>query len=133
MQRLIKVKDFFSSKDMTSVEVYFIAQKNKPSSAKFTALRNDMKIKKVETYTALSEARDNVKYLETLEIYFDSLYNGTPDNIIDSLQSLMNSLKLISFTARYYDSTKMTNLFAQIQPAIWRAELSFTEEAWLTK
>ena len=26
----------------------------------------------------------------------------------------MNSLKLISFTARYYDNTKMTNLFSKI-------------------
>ncbi|MCQ2816423.1 MAG: hypothetical protein MJ252_04065, partial [archaeon] len=113
MQRLIKVNDFFRSKDFKAVTKYFDDQKSK-LSLKVVGLKNDMKIKRVEAHTALAEARDNVKYLCTLEIYFDPLYNGTPDNIIDSLQSLMNSLKLISFTARYYDSTKMTNLFSQI-------------------
>ena len=55
---------------------------------------------------------------KTLEIYFEPHYEGTPDTIIDSLQSLMNSLKLISFTARFYDSTKMTNLFSRISAQI---------------
>lgn len=42
-------------------------------------------------------AREEAK---TLEIYFEPHYEGTPDTIIDSLQSLI-SLKLISFTARF--------------------------------
>ena len=113
MQRLTKVNDFFKSPDYRTVSKYFAEQKNKLST-KIQTLTNDMKQKKIEAHTAHSEARDNVKYLSTLEIYFEPLYNGTPDTIIDSLQSLMNSLKLISFTARYYDSTKMTNLFSKI-------------------
>ena len=113
MQRLTKVNDFFKSDDYRMVSKYFAEQKNKLSS-KIQSLTNDMKQKKIDSHTAHAEARDNVKYLSTLEIYFDPLYNKGPDNIIDSLQSLMNSLKLISFTARYYDSTKMTNLFSKI-------------------
>ena len=113
MQRLTKVNDFFKSSDYRLVSKYFIEQKNKLST-KVQTLNNEMKQKKIDAHTAHSEARDNVKYLSTLEIYFDPLYNGTPDTIIDSLQSLMNSLKLISFTARYYDNTKMTNLFSKI-------------------
>jgi dynein heavy chain len=113
MQRLTKVNDFFKSADYRMVSKYFAEQKNKLST-KVQTLTNDMKQKKIDSHTAHAEARDNVKYLSTLEIYFDPLYNGTPDTIIDSLQSLMNSLKLISFTARYYDSTKMTNLFSKI-------------------
>jgi dynein heavy chain len=113
MQRLTKVNDFFKGEDYRLVSQYFHEQKNKLSS-KIQSLINDMKQKKIDSHTAHAEARDNVKYLSTLEIYFDPLYNKGPDNIIDSLQSLMNSLKLISFTARYYDSTKMTNLFSKI-------------------
>ena len=113
MQRLTKVNDFFKGEDYRLVSQYFHEQKNKLSS-KIQSMINDMKQKKIDSYTAYAEARDNVKYLSTLEIYFDPLYNKGPDNIIDSLQSLMNSLKLISFTARYYDSTKMTNLFSKI-------------------
>lgn len=113
MQRLTKVNDFFKSDDYRMVGKYFAEQKNKlPPNVQ--DLTNEMKQKKIDSHTAHSEARDNVKYLSTLEIYFDPLYNGTPDTIIDSLQSLMNSLKLISFTARYYDNTKMTNLFSKI-------------------
>jgi dynein heavy chain len=113
MQRLTKVNDFFKGENYRMVSQYFHEQRNKLSS-KIQSLINDMKQKKIDSHTTLSEARDNVKYLSTLEIYFDPLYNKGPDNIIDSLQSLMNSLKLISFTARYYDSTKMTNLFSKI-------------------
>jgi dynein heavy chain len=114
MQRLTKVNDFFKGEDYRLVSQYFHEQKNKLSS-KIQSMINDMKQKKIDSYTAYAEARDNVKYLSTLEIYFDPLYNKGPDNIIDSLQSLMNSLKLISFTARYYDSTKMTNLFSKMK------------------
>ena len=113
MQRLTKVNDFFKSNDYRLVTKYFSEQKNKLST-KIQTLTNDMKQKRIDSHTAHAEARDNVKYLSTLEIYFEPLYNGTPDTIIDSLQSLMNSLKLISFTARHYDSTKMTNLFSKI-------------------
>ena len=112
MQRLTSVNDFFKSNDFRTVSKYFNDLKNKSSSV--VSLLNEMKQKKIDSHSAHNEAKDNVKYLSTLEIYFEPLYNGTPDTIIDSLQSLMNSLKLISFTARYYDNTKMTNLFSRI-------------------
>jgi len=113
LQRLTKVNDFFKCSDFRLVSKYFGEPRSKQSQS-VTNLVNDMKQKKTDAHTAQAEAKDNVKYLSTLEIYFEPLYNGTPDTIIDSLQSLMNSLKLISFTARYYDNTKMTHLFSRI-------------------
>ena len=113
LQRLTKVNDFFKCSDFRLISKYFGEPRSKQSQT-VTNLVNDMKQKKTDAHTAQAEAKDNVKYLSTLEIYFDPLYNGTPDTIIDSLQSLMNSLKLISFTARYYDNTKMTHLFSRI-------------------
>ena len=113
MQRLTKVNDFFKSKDYRLLTKHFMEMKSK-ASPKALSLYNDMKQKKIDAHTAQSSAKDNMRYLSTLEIYFEPLYSGNPKIIIDSLQSLMNSLKLISFTARYYDNTKMTGLFSRI-------------------
>jgi dynein heavy chain len=113
LQRLTKANDFFKSSDYKIVQRYFSEPKMKQQS-RIQTLINDLKQKRIESHTAQSEAKDNMKYLQTLEVYFNPLYVGTPDTIIDSLQSLMNSLKLISFTARYYDNTKMTNLFSRV-------------------
>ncbi|CAG9316033.1 unnamed protein product [Blepharisma stoltei] len=64
---------------------------------------------------ALNEAKDNVKYLTTLEKFIEPLYTGTPQTIIDSLPALMNSVKMIHTIARYYNTTeKMTQLFMKI-------------------
>ena len=64
---------------------------------------------------SLNEAKDNVKYLSTLEKYTDPLYNGTPSQIIDSLPALMNNVKMMLTIARYYSTNeRMTTLFVKI-------------------
>ncbi|KAJ0399007.1 hypothetical protein P43SY_008327 [Pythium insidiosum] len=64
---------------------------------------------------AANEAKDNVKYLFTLEKFLIPLYQGTPSSIIDTLPALMNSIKMIHSIARYYNTTeRMANLFAKI-------------------
>ena len=61
---------------------------------------------------ALNEAKDNVKYLSTLEKFIEPLYEGSPDSIKDTLPALMNSIKMIHTIARYYNTNdRMTNLF----------------------
>jgi len=63
----------------------------------------------------LNEAKDNVKYLSTLEKFLDPLYNGTPQQIIDTLPALMNAIKMIHTIARFYNTAdKMTGLFMKI-------------------
>eukprot|EP01028_Stygiella_incarcerata_P006636 TRINITY_DN270_c0_g1_i1.p1 TRINITY_DN270_c0_g1~~TRINITY_DN270_c0_g1_i1.p1 ORF type:complete len:4523 (-),score=1222.92 TRINITY_DN270_c0_g1_i1:192-13760(-) len=62
-----------------------------------------------------NEAKDNVKYLSTLETFLEPLYTGTPTTIIDSLPSLMNNLKMMHTISRYYNTTeRMTTLFVKI-------------------
>jgi len=64
---------------------------------------------------SLNEAKDNVKYLQTLEKFIDPLYEGTPTTIKDTLPALMNSIKMIHTIARYYNTTeRMTGLFVKI-------------------
>jgi dynein heavy chain len=64
---------------------------------------------------AFNEARDNVKYLTTLEKFIEPLYMSTPSAIVDTLPALMNAVKMIHTIARYYNTTeRMTNLFAKI-------------------
>jgi len=63
----------------------------------------------------LNEAKDNVKYLTTLEKFIDPLYNGQPQQIIDTLPALMNAIKMIHTIARFYNTAdKMTGLFMKI-------------------
>jgi len=64
---------------------------------------------------ALNEAKDNVKYLSTLEKFIEPLYDGTPETIKDTLPALMNSIKMIHTIARYYNTNdRMTGLFVKI-------------------
>jgi dynein heavy chain, axonemal len=64
---------------------------------------------------ALNEAKDNVKYLQTLEKFLEPLYNGNPASIRDTLPALMNSIKMIHTIARYYNTNeRMTGLFVKI-------------------
>jgi dynein heavy chain len=46
---------------------------------------------------ATNEAKDNVKYLSTLERLIEPLYSGTVATIIDTFPALMNSIKVSSF------------------------------------
>ena len=64
---------------------------------------------------AANEAKDNVKYLSTLEKSLEPMYQGTPNSIIDSLPSLLNNIKMMHTIARYYNTPeRMTVLFTKI-------------------
>ena len=64
---------------------------------------------------AANEAKDNAKYLYTLERFIDPLYTGNAETIIDTLPALMNSIKMIHTIARYYNTPeRLTALFCKI-------------------
>lgn len=64
---------------------------------------------------AANEAKDNVKYLSTLERFYDPLYGNDPAAIIDILPALMNSVKMILTISRYFGTNeRMTKLFMKI-------------------
>eukprot|EP01041_Mallomonas_annulata_P002980 gene2980-5847_t len=72
---------------------------------------------------AANEAKDNVKYLSTLERFFEPgngpLAGKDPTAIQDALPALMNALKMIHTIARYFSTTeRMTKLFMKISNQI---------------
>ena len=64
---------------------------------------------------ALNEAKDNVKYLATLDKYIEPLYTATPPEVHESLSGLLNNLRMMHAIARYYATPeRMTVLFTKI-------------------
>lgn len=56
-----------------------------------------------------------MKYLSTLEKSLAPMYHGTPEDIIESLPSLMNNVKMMHTIARYYSTPeRMTTLFKKM-------------------
>eukprot|EP00327_Prymnesium_parvum_P015479 CAMPEP_0113272674 /NCGR_PEP_ID=MMETSP0008_2-20120614/23450_1 /TAXON_ID=97485 /ORGANISM="Prymnesium parvum" /LENGTH=4484 /DNA_ID=CAMNT_0000122153 /DNA_START=48 /DNA_END=13502 /DNA_ORIENTATION=+ /assembly_acc=CAM_ASM_000153 len=64
---------------------------------------------------AVNEAKDNVKYLSTLDKYIEPLYSGDPLSIIDALPGLLNNIRMMHTIARYYATpAQMSVLFMKI-------------------
>ena len=84
-------------------------------STSFTLLRR-WKTLDVSVTEAANEARDNVKYLSTLEKFIEPLYTQTPPQIVDALPALMNSIKMVFHISRYFgnDRERMQDLFQRI-------------------
>ncbi|MCP4294558.1 MAG: hypothetical protein GY786_03025 [Proteobacteria bacterium] len=108
LMELTRTEDFIFVKNS-------LVQKNKKVDDRRTQLLNEYKnIDNILT-EKINEAKDNVKYLTTLEKFLEPLYTGSPLDIIETLPALMNAIKMIHTISRYYNtSSKMTGMFQKI-------------------
>lgn len=61
------------------------------------------------------EAKDNVKFLATLERHFKNIRNGSFSAIVDTLPPMFNALRMVWIISRHYsDDTRMGNLLERI-------------------
>jgi dynein heavy chain len=120
MRKLTCVSEQLRSKNCRTVQdvLIFYFQQNQEQSRprdKINLATSRWSNIELRVTEALNEAKDNVKYLQTLEKFIEPLYDGTPDSIKDTLPALMNSIKMIHTIARYYNTNeRMTGLFIKI-------------------
>ena len=104
------VKNAFNAK----LKAHEVSQRG-AGNENISKLLNDYNRLDLQLTDKLNEAKDNFKYLSTLEKFIEPLYRGTPEQIIDTLPALMNTIKMIHTIARFYNTAdKMTSLFMKI-------------------
>ena len=118
MQRLTSITEQLKSiecRNVFNALSLFSKQGKDDTKSRIISLLQKWKSIDIQITEAANEAKDNVKYLFTLEKFIEPLYTGTPSSIIDTLPALMNSIKMIHSIARYYNTTeRMTALFTKI-------------------
>lgn len=115
LQDITLLSELTRSKDFMVVKNFLNNHSNRRGEDTVSKVLSEYKNIENQLTEKLNEAKDNVKYLTTLEKFIEPLYDGTPEEINDTLPALMNAIKMIHTIARYYNtSNKMTNLFIKI-------------------
>ncbi|XP_026846872.1 dynein heavy chain 8, axonemal [Drosophila persimilis] len=79
---------------------------------------------------ALNEAKDNVRYISSLQKFWDPLYRSSPDDIISSLPGLMVAIRNVSKTAHYFNTpVNVTGLMVKISNQLTITSKSFITES----
>ena len=106
MQRLTSITDQLKTKHCKSVIVNLTAM-TKQADERPRILSSMRRWRQIDANItkAATEAKDNAKFLATLERFLEPLQSGDPEVIIDSVPALMNAIKMIHSVSRYYNTT----------------------------
>lgn len=83
-------------------------------AAKSAVIKDDWKSLDSRLTDAQNEAKDNVKYLLSLEKYIEALYVAKPTQIIEILSGLMKNLKMVFGISRHYSTNGLFLLLSYI-------------------
>lgn len=97
LTRYTSVVEFVSSKPFLNHLACLIQSKSKLVK-KWKKIDNELT-------SALFMAQDNVRYVGSLNRYWDPLYRCSPERIPDYLKSLILSLRNVYLTSRYFNTT----------------------------
>ncbi|PVD20700.1 hypothetical protein C0Q70_18859 [Pomacea canaliculata] len=83
-------------------------------AAKSSLLKEWQEVDQQITETS-NEAKDNVKFLSTMDKFCSPLYTGDPENMMACIPGLINAIRMIYSISRYYNtSERMTALFVKV-------------------
>lgn len=95
--RYISITEFVSSKEFLNHFICLQLSKSKLVK-KWNLMDNELT-------NALCEARDTVRYMSSLEKYWDPLYRCDPPDITKNLPSLIETIRSIYRTSRFYNTS----------------------------
>ncbi|NXC40207.1 DYH5 protein, partial [Penelope pileata] len=99
--------DQLKSPDVKAVLGVLTAAKSK--------LLKSWRVLDIRITNAVNEAKDNVRYLYSLEKHCDPLYNTDPVSMTDAIPGLINAIKMIQSISLYYNtSEKISSLFVKV-------------------